>query len=64
MTIDNCDTKDDVLKLVAIDNINISSARKSITCAVFIVKIVLVFLVLTIRGGPVGRIYVEFKVGG
>ena len=44
MTIDDSGTKDDVLKLVAIDNINMSSVRKSIACTVLIVEIVLVFV--------------------
>ena len=43
MTIDDSGTKDDVLKLVAIDNITMSSVRKSITCTVLIVEIVVVF---------------------
>ena len=43
MTIDDSVTKDDVLKLVAINNINTSSLKKSITCTVLIVEIVVVF---------------------
>ena len=60
IVIDDSGTKDDVLKLVAIDNINRNSVRKSTTYSVLIVEIFLVYWVLTIQGDPVGRMYVDF----
>ena len=44
MTIDDSGTKGDVLKLVVIDNINMSSVRKSIACNILIVEIVVAFV--------------------
>ena len=56
MDIDDSGTKDDVLKLVFIDNVNMSSAKKITTCIVFIVEIGLVLWSLDIHGYTVSKI--------
>ena len=55
MAIDDSGAKDNVLKLVVIDNINMSSVRKSTICSVLGVDIVLACLVLHVHEDLVGR---------
>lgn len=59
---DNSDTKDDVLELVDIENMNTRLTVKSVTRSVLLVEIVLVFCVLIICDFIVRRTYTAFTL--
>ena len=59
---DNSDTKDDVLELVDIENMNTRLTVKSVTRSVLLVEIVLVFCVLIICDFIVRRTYAAFTL--
>ena len=55
MAIDDSGAKDNVLKLVDIDNINQCSVRKNTTCSVLVVDIVVACCVLHVHEDLLGR---------